>query len=35
MKVQCKQVQAEFDAMIPALRAKKFDAIVASMSITP
>lgn len=35
MKVQCVQVQAEFDAMIPALRAKKFDAIVASMSITP
>jgi arginine/ornithine transport system substrate-binding protein len=35
MKVQCTFVQAEFDAMIPALRAKKFDAIVASMSITP
>jgi len=35
MKVQCQQVQTEFDAMIPALRAKKFDAIVASMSITP
>ena len=35
MKVQCTLVQAEFDALIPALRAKKFDAIVASMSITP
>jgi arginine/ornithine transport system substrate-binding protein len=35
MKVSCELVQAEFDAMIPALRAKKFDAIVASMSITP
>lgn len=35
MKVECTLVQAEFDAMIPALRAKKFDAIVASMSITP
>ena len=35
LKVQCVLVQAEFDAMIPALRAKKFDAIVASMSITP
>jgi arginine/ornithine transport system substrate-binding protein len=35
MKVQCVQVQVEFDAMIPALRAKKVDAILASMSITP
>lgn len=35
MKVKCEMVQAEFDALIPALRAKKFDAIVASMSITP
>ena len=35
LKVQCVLVQTEFDAMIPALRAKKFDAIVASMSITP
>ena len=35
LKVQCVFVQTEFDAMIPALRAKKFDAIVASMSITP
>ena len=35
MKVRCVFVQTEFDAMIPALRAKKFDAIVASMSITP
>jgi arginine/ornithine transport system substrate-binding protein len=35
MKLECVPVQAEFDAMIPALRAKKFDAIVASMSITP
>lgn len=32
---RCELVQAEFDAMIPALRARKFDAIVASMSITP
>ncbi len=35
IKVECKLVQAEFDALIPALRAKKIDAIVASMSITP
>lgn len=35
MQVQCTLVQTEFDAMIPALRAKKFDAIVASMAITP
>ena len=35
MKLKCELVQAEFDAMIPALRAKKFDAIIASMSITP
>jgi len=35
LKLRCVFVQAEFDAMIPALRAKKFDAIVASMSITP
>jgi arginine/ornithine transport system substrate-binding protein len=34
MKRKCEMVQAEFDAMIPSLKAKKFDAIVASMSIT-
>ena len=35
VQLTCSQVQIEFDAMIPALRAKKVDAIVASMSITP
>ena len=35
LQVTCTQVPMEFDAMIPALRAKKVDAIVASMSITP
>ena len=35
MGVRCILVQQEFDGMIPALQARKFDAIVASMSITP
>ncbi len=35
IKARCELVQSEFDALIPALRAKKIDAIVASMSITP
>jgi arginine/ornithine transport system substrate-binding protein len=35
LKAKCTLVQSEFDAMIPALAARKFDAIVASMSITP
>jgi arginine/ornithine transport system substrate-binding protein len=35
LAVRCVLVQQEFDGMIPALQARKFDAIVASMSITP
>jgi arginine/ornithine transport system substrate-binding protein len=34
MQRQCELVQQEFDALIPALQARKIDAIVASLSIT-
>lgn len=34
MKVTCTFVQQEFDGIIPALNARKFDMIVASMTIT-
>jgi len=34
MKAECTLVQQEWDGMIPALNAKRFDFIVASMTIT-
>lgn len=34
-KLDCKMVSQDFDGLIPALQAKKIDAIMASMSDTP
>lgn len=34
MKAECTLVPQEWDGMIPALQARKFDAIIASMAIT-
>jgi arginine/ornithine transport system substrate-binding protein len=34
MKAECTLVQQDFDGLIPALQARKIDAIIASMSIT-
>ncbi|HLD68870.1 MAG TPA: ABC transporter substrate-binding protein [Pseudomonas sp.] len=35
MKVECKWIEQEFDGLIPALKVRKFDAVLSSMSITP
>lgn len=34
MKAECTLVQQDFDGLIPAMEARKFDAIIASVSIT-
>lgn len=35
MKADCTLVQQDFDGLIPSLQARKFDAVIASMSATP
>jgi arginine/ornithine transport system substrate-binding protein len=34
MKVKCLWIEQEFDGLIPALRVRKFDAVLSSLSIT-
>ena len=35
LNAKCVWVEQDFDGMIPALKAKKFDAVLSSMTITP
>ncbi|MDP3815738.1 lysine/arginine/ornithine ABC transporter substrate-binding protein [Pseudomonas sp.] len=34
MKVECQWIEQEFDGLIPALKVRKFDAVLSSMNIT-
>ena len=34
MQVKCVWIEQEFDGLIPALKVRKFDAVLSSMSIT-
>ncbi|WP_137885298.1 ABC transporter substrate-binding protein [Pseudomonas sp. 2FE] len=34
MKVKCQWIEQEFDGLVPALKVRKFDAVLSSMSIT-
>jgi arginine/ornithine transport system substrate-binding protein len=34
MKVKCQWIEQEFDGLIPALKVRKFDAVLSSMTIT-
>src|SRR5690606_936397 len=34
MQVKCKWIEQEFDGLIPALKVRKFDAVLSSMTIT-
>lgn len=34
MKVKCQWIEQEFDGLIPALKVRKFDAVLSSMNIT-
>ncbi len=35
MQVKCVWIEQEFDGLIPALKVRKFDAVLSSLSITP
>ncbi|MCW3589232.1 transporter substrate-binding domain-containing protein, partial [Burkholderia cenocepacia] len=35
LKAKCVWVENDFDGLIPALKAKKFDGVLSSMSMTP